>query len=140
FQLQKLGYANDPIIGVWRYESSQNFDDRYHFYADGTYVESFYSYTGGTLSVYSGWWTAITGNSYKLLMTGGAPITIIYDPARNIIYEPRYASLLYRPYQGDVMKGIVPSEIKQPVNGVSEGEKGNIQFALNDKARMNITA
>ena len=151
--------VSSPIIGVWRYDC-QTFDDRYHFYADGTYVESFYSYTRGTLSVYSGTWTANTGNSYTLLMTGESPITIIYDPVRNTIYDTRYAPLLYRSYQGDVMKGIVSSEIKQPVNGVSEGEmkgfilsgtkqpvtmfseseEGNIQFVLNDKARMIIKA
>ncbi|MCX6698412.1 MAG: PEGA domain-containing protein [Methanomicrobiales archaeon] len=124
----------DPVIGVWRYSGS-TFDDRYHLYADGTYVESFYSYTRLTTSTFSGTWTANGGNSYALHQSDGTAFTMIYNPVQNTLYDTRYSSLLLTPYLGDVMKGVVLPGARQPVNGVSESETGYFLLAQNDKAQ-----
>jgi hypothetical protein len=94
----------NPIIGVWRYSNSDGFDDRYRFNTEGTFVESVYSPTYKENYVNSGTWSAQGGNSYTLRKTGDAiSFTIIYDPAKNTIYDTRYSNLLLTRYQGDVM-------------------------------------
>jgi hypothetical protein len=64
--------------------------------------------------LYYGKWSAQGGNSYELQVTRygssqigqdqvGDKFTVIYDPAQNAIYEPRYPTILYTSYQGNVM-------------------------------------
>ncbi len=101
--------AQDPIIGVWRISDSDVYDDRFHFYPDGTYKESFYSTTikwGTTYretTVFSGTWSAQNGNSYRLLSeTTGDPRTFMYIQAKNTIYDTENPRTLLTRYQGDV--------------------------------------
>ena len=95
--------SKDPIIGVWRFISSDGYDDRYRFNADGTFVESFYFTDKQTTSVFRGTWSAHGGNSYTTINTADmSSATFIYDPTRNIIYDSKYENLVFIPYQGDV--------------------------------------
>ena len=104
-QTSTIARANDPIIGVWRVLGS-NYDNRYRFNADGTWVESFYNSDEKRNDIYHGGWSAQGNNSYLLRFTTVEQIehyeTWIYDPARNAIYEPEYPQILLTPYQGDV--------------------------------------
>ncbi|MEI6842746.1 MAG: PEGA domain-containing protein, partial [Methanomicrobiales archaeon] len=103
FQLQKLGYANDPIIGVWRQAASNGYDDRVHFYTDGTWKQSFYLIDEGRTVGFSGTWTANGGNSYTLLETSTGTIkTFVYTPAQKGVYDTRWPSNVLSPYAGDI--------------------------------------
>jgi hypothetical protein len=95
--------AQDPVIGVWRYyNSSDGYDDRYRFNADGTYVESFYFTDKQETRVYYGTWSALGSNSYAVVKSTKEYQTYLYDPTVNGIYPDRYPHLTLTPYQGDV--------------------------------------
>lgn len=88
--------VQDPIIGVWRF-SYTNYDFRYQFNADGTYVENLLS-----VGVFYGTWRAQGGNSYILYETAtGTTETIIYNPAQKSLYSTTYPTLIYTPYAGN---------------------------------------
>jgi hypothetical protein len=134
----------DPIVGGWRQTWDYGYDDRYRFYADGTWEESYYFWQGpgvpytpgitGTTGKFSGTWTANGDNSYTLRNSAtGSTKTIIYDPVRNCIYDPRYPSLLKYPYSGDIVKGSILSVNKQAINELSGPEMEKTKFALNNQ-------
>ena len=92
--------AQDPIVGVWRYKSNTG-DDRYHFYANGTWVWS----NSGFPVNFVGTWNAQGGNSYALLVSNTVNRTIYeirYDPSPKSIYSDNGFGLMYTPYEGDV--------------------------------------
>ena len=91
--------ANDPIIGVWRYSDSTGYDDRYHFYADGTFVE--WPFNKMAIKSNSGKWNTQGNNSYTLRETDGTPSTMIYIPGKNAIYDPKYPNTFLTPYLED---------------------------------------
>jgi len=96
-----VAQVKDPIVGVWRY-SSGDYDFRYRFNAEGTFEES--SYNPKTLETVSihGSWIAAGGNSYNIVYGSGDPSVFIYVPTQNTIYETKYPTIIYSPYQGDV--------------------------------------
>ncbi|MEI7434908.1 MAG: hypothetical protein WCJ93_11720 [Methanomicrobiales archaeon] len=136
--------VQDPIIGGWRMTGDYGYDDRYRFYADGTWEESYYFFQlpgmayqpgiTGTTARFTGTWTPNGGNSYTLRVSStGTTWTMIYDPARNCIYDPRFPSLLKKPYTGDIVKGSISSVGKPAVSGLSGLEMEKIQLALNNQ-------
>ena len=92
----------DPIIGVWRLSASNNFDERWRFNADGTFVMSFYSPDEMRTQVISGTWNSQSGNTYATNTIAGFFETIVYDPDKNAIYDFEYPSLLMTPYSGSI--------------------------------------
>jgi len=126
--LQQSEPVQSSITGVWRYYSS-NFDDRYRFNTDGTYIESFYSFSSRRNTLFSGTWRSSGTNSYLCTTTTGSTFTIIYDPARKIIYDTRYPSLLYTRYQGDIMKQPVLMGTSQTITGTSGDEMAKLSLA-----------
>jgi len=110
-----IARAQNPIIGVWRLLSSSGSDDRYRFNADGTYVESMYVPSTQETYVFYGTWSTQGSNSYALRETAtGSTATIIYNPARNVIYDTKYTSLLLTLYLGDVASASAPTITSQP--------------------------
>lgn len=96
--------VQDPIIGVWRYSTSDGYDDRLRFNADGTLVHSFHSPTTLETNVFNGTWSNQGSNLYRLLYNFGISESYVYDPAQTAIYDVKYTHLLLTPYQGDVAK------------------------------------
>jgi len=93
--------AQDPILGVWRYNSSTGFDTRIRFNSDGTCVESVTDQKGTSIS--PGTWIALGNNSYTERTTGVAGSnTWIFSPDRNGIYLTKIPDMLLTPYRGDV--------------------------------------
>jgi hypothetical protein len=100
--------GQDPIIGAWRISNSQGYDNRYRFYADGTFAESFYDTKSAVTQVHSGTWSAQGADNYKVLDSAtGVPATWIYDPAKRTIHAAAVPHLLLTPYAGDVAPGVV---------------------------------
>jgi len=106
-----VAYAQDPIIGVWRSGETDRFgtqlsDIRYHFYANGTFVTSWYAQgMGKDTQVSSGTWNAEGGNFYKLRYPSGAdPDKLEYDPARDIFGIGSLPAPPFARYPGDVME------------------------------------
>jgi hypothetical protein len=95
--------VKDPIVGVWRNTGSNELDVRFQFSANGSLVGSGYNPADQEIQVMFGTWKTSGNNSYEIRWTDGSTFTVIYDPARNVIYDPDYPGLLYAPYQGDVM-------------------------------------
>jgi len=95
--------TQDPIIGVWK-SNVNNFDISYRYNADGTFVQETYDPGAKGHFILYGTWTAQGGNLYtQIWRDSGNQFTIIYDPARNVIYRSEYANQLYSPYTGDVV-------------------------------------
>ena len=94
--------VKDPVIGVWRYSGTEG-DARMRFNADGTLAVSSHTPGKGT-DVYSGTWSAQGNNTYKLLDSpNGKPVTVMYDPVKNRLYNSGYPNIILTPYQGDLM-------------------------------------
>ena len=126
--------AQDPIIGVWsRYSSSTGFDDKYQFNADGTYIENYL-----TVGVFYGMWSAQGSNSYTTRETStGASETIVYNPAQNCIYSTTYPSLLYTPYQGNVMAASAP--VSTPTYSPQSPSSSSAHFSGNGDDVISFT-
>jgi ABC-type Fe3+-hydroxamate transport system substrate-binding protein len=94
----------DPIIGVWRENYSYGYDDRYRFFADGTFVESFSLGDKKRTLVTHGTWRAEDSNSYVLKDAKNESfITFILDPERNVIYPLKNSISVLTPFKGDVI-------------------------------------
>ena len=143
-----IARAQYPIIGVWRCTRSNGFDERYRFNADGTYIESLYDSTSQETYVTYGTWSVQGGYSYMTrVMATGSSAMIIYDPAKNGIYDAKYPTLLLTPYQGDVMAASrsnpstqttrTPSEILQ--GHLNSGESKTITTQLRDPQTIRYT-
>jgi hypothetical protein len=94
----------DPIIGVWRENYSFGYDDRYQFFADGTFVESFSLGDKKRTLVIHGIWRVEGSNSYQLRDAKNEPyITFIYDPERNVIYPLKNSVSVLTPFKGEAI-------------------------------------
>jgi hypothetical protein len=94
----------DPIIGVWRENYSYGYDERYRFFANGTFVESFSLGDNKRILVTHGTWRADCSNTYVLKdAKNDSFITFIFDPERNVIYPLKNTISVLTPFKGDVI-------------------------------------
>jgi hypothetical protein len=104
--------TKDKIIGVWRHTDPDGLDVRFRFNADGSLVGSGYTPNDKATQVLYGSWRTLGNNSYEIIWTDGSTFKVIFDPARNVIYDPKYPGILSTPYQGDVMAASTPLSTK----------------------------
>ena len=101
--------TKDKIIGKWRHTDPEGLDARFMFNANGSLVGSGYSPHDKGIQVLYGSWKAQGNSSYEIIWTDGSTFRVVYDPARNVIYDPKYPDILLTPYQGDMMADLTPA-------------------------------
>jgi hypothetical protein len=108
----------DPIIGEWRHYNPPDFDFRYKFNADGTYVNSYFVEKETEFG--SGTWIAQTRTVYVFHKSDGRTRTFVYEPARDVIYDPAAPTIFYNRYLGGerTAPSTPASPITNPTNTV----------------------
>jgi len=98
--------SKDPIIGVWKNPNNDGLEVILRFNDDGSMVVGGYNLSTKENIVIYGTWEALGNSTYKFTYTTGNSVgtsfTLVFDPARNIIYQKNFPSVVFYPYQGDI--------------------------------------